>query len=424
MKYKAPKGTRDFLPEEKILRNKIVSTLKNVFEKYGFNPIETPALEMYNTCTAKFSAGEGTDVLEELFTLKDRADRIMGLRYELTFPFARVIANNPQIPKPFKKYQIGRVWRNGPVKLGRYREFWQADVDVIGSENIYLDAEILALAQEVFQKLNLKTKIKINNINLLNEILEFYEIPEKLKTQVIISIDKLEKLGKQKIIKELTKKKLQKDKAEKILELLEINDLKIIESKIGKNKGIDELKELFSALKKFDVKNYEFCSNLARGLIYYTGTIFEVYLENSEITSSIAAGGRWDNMISKFAGTKEKIPAVGISFGIDVMMDAIKIETEKFDKSIAEVFVIPIKEINESIKIVNKLRKSGIKSDIDLTETSISKNLEYANSLGISKVIIVGPKDLEKNKVTLKNMKTGKEKKIELNKIISELKKE
>ena len=422
MKYKASKGTRDFLPEEKILRNKIVSTLKNVFEKYGFNPIETPALEMYNTCTAKFSAGEGTDVLEELFTLKDRADRVMGLRYELTFPFARVVANNPQIPKPFKKYQIGRVWRNGPVKLGRYREFWQADVDVVGSEGAYTDAEILALTREVFQKLGLNASIKINNINLLNGILEFCRVPEKLKTQVIVSIDKLEKIGKKGVIEELTKKKLQKEKAEKILELLKINDLKIIESKIGKNEGIGELKELFSALKKFDVKNYEFCSNLARGLVYYTGNIFEIYLNNSNITSSVAAGGRWDDMISKFAETKERIPAVGISFGIDVIMDAIKDETENFDKSIAEVFVVPIKELSESIKIVNRLRKYGIKSDIDLTGTSISKNLEYANSLGIPKVIIVGPKDLEQNKVTLKDMKTGKERKVEINKIVSEVK--
>ncbi len=423
MKYKAPKGTRDFLPEDKILRNKIVSTLKKVFEKYGFNPIETPALEMYNTCTAKFSAGENTDVLEELFTLKDRAGRKLGLRYELTFPFARLISNNPQIPKPFKKYQIGRVWRNGPVKIGRYREFWQADVDVIGNESIYAEAEILALAKEFFEKIKIDAVIKINNKKLLNDILTYFKIPKKKWNSVTISIDKLDKIGKKGVEKELVEKGLKKEKIRKILDMLDLNDLEALESEIGRTKGIKELEELFKILEDFEIKNYEFSTSLARGLIYYTGTIFEIYVKNSEIKSSIAAGGRWDNLISKFRKTDEKIPAVGISFGIDVIMDMLKINNQDLKKSNVAVFVIPIKEIKESIKIVNKLRKSEIKSDIDLTSTSLSKNLEYANNFKIPKIIIVGSRDLKENKVTIKDMETGKEKKVKLNKIVSEIKK-
>ncbi len=420
MKYITPKGTRDLFPEEKILKNYLVDTLKTVFETYGFNPIETPSLEMYKTCTAKFSAGEGTDVLDELFTLKDRAERILGLRYELTFPFARFIANNPQIPKPFKRYQIDRVWRNGPIKLGRYREFWQADADIVGNEKIEADAEILAMTNKIFKELDLEVVIKINSRKLLDEILKFCKVPKESRNSVTIIIDKLDKIGKKGVKEELKKRDIKEKTSEKILNLIEIEDIKKLEKELGKSaeNGIKELKELFRLLKNFNVKNYEFSPSLARGLIYYTGTIFEVYLKGSKIKSSVAAGGRWDDMIAKFGGN-EKVPAVGISFGLDVLIDALnlKLKKKEMKKSIVDIFIIPINELEKSIEIAEKLREKGIKTDIDLSGKNISKNLSYADSFEIPYVLIVGSKDLKNEKVTLKNMKTGKEEKIPVKKI-------
>ncbi|MDD5181761.1 MAG: histidine--tRNA ligase [Candidatus Nanoarchaeia archaeon] len=431
MEYETPKGMRDFLPEEKILRDEVVAKLKKTFELYGFNPIETPALEDYKTCTAKFGAGEEADVLQELFALEDRAGRKLGLRFEMTFPLARVIANNPQLAKPFKRYAMGPVWRNGPIKLGRYREFWQADVDIVGTSELSSDAEMLSLAETAFKKLGLDIVIKVNNRKLLKGMMNSCNIPEKEQDSVIITIDKLNKIGLEGVKAELKEKGISTDSISKLLKLIQLKGnakqiTAMLKSELRNEiagEGIAEINALFEYLKEFGVKSAELDVSLARGLSYYTGTIFEVFMKEGEIKSSIAAGGRWDDMIQKFANSKLPMPAVGISFGLDVICDVLKLqEKTSARKSIVSAYLVPLGTVKESIKIAQKLREGGINTDLDLTGKSISKNLEYANRQGIPYVAIIGPKELKEDSVMLKDMKKGEEKKIKTAELVKALK--
>src|SRR3989344_947353 len=260
-----PKGTRDFMPEDKILRDDIVKTLKKNFELFGYNPLETPALEMYETLASKYAGGG--EILKETYSLKDNADRKLGLRYDLTVPFARVIAMNPQLKMPFKRYQIDKVWRDGPIKLGRYREFWQCDCDVVGSSSMIADAEIIALASKIFKDLGLDVQIKYNNRKLLNSILDVCQIEKEVQDSVILSLDKMEKIGFNGVEKELVEKNVEKEQIKNLKQFFgKADDLESLEPKLKENQGLKELKELKEYLKSFGVKNAFFEMSLARGL--------------------------------------------------------------------------------------------------------------------------------------------------------------
>lgn len=414
MKLETAKGVRDFPQEEKIIRDEVINKLKNIFEIYGFNPIETPILERLSTLTAKFVAGEESDVIKEVFRLKDQGGRDLGLRYELTLSLARFIGMNPTLKMPFKRYEIGRVYRDGPIKLGRYREFYQCDVDVVGIKDVVADAEIISLANDVFRELGLDVIIEISNRKLLDGILEEARIPKEKRMCCMIIIDKIKKQGEDVVVQELKKVGVDNEKINKILSLITIkgdskSKLKILKQELKSNSakdGIKELEELFSYLDILNIE-YEFNPALARGLVYYTGPMFEVFLKDSEITPSVAGGGRWDGMISKLLGRGE-YPATGISFGLEPITDAIKFRgIEK--KSVTQLYVIPIKTLKDSWKIVNYLRKKGIKTDIDFLDRGISKNLEYANKMKIPYVIILGEKEIKDKKVKIKNMESGEE---------------
>ncbi len=422
-KFQPVKGTRDFLPEEKILRQKIVEVLMRTFEEFGFNPMETPAIETWEVATMKSNLDETTDVYKEIYRFKDQGDRDLVLRYELTFPLARVMANNPHLPKPFKRYQIGKVWRDGPVKTGRYREFWQCDVDTVGSPSLLADAEILALCSKVFERLGLEVVIKVNSIKFLNALLSYAEISEENKRKILISIDKLEKIGSEGVVKDAMEKGVDEEEIRKVLKFVkEIDPEKPEAYNLEIKEAIEEIKELLRYAMNMGAKNLYFTPSLTRGLTYYTGPIFEVFLKSGKLSSSLAGGGRWDNMISNFLGSKDKVPATGVSFGLDTIYDAMILEG-KFEKrkTVVDVFVIPINTLEESMLILRELRDAGIKADMDLMERSISKNLSYANSLGIPYCIIVGKKELEQNAVKLRDMKTGEEKLINLEDIKKEI---
>jgi len=406
-----PKGTRDFMPEDKILRDDIVKTLKKNFELFGYNPLETPALEMYETLASKYAGGG--EILKETYSLKDNADRKLGLRYDLTVPFARVIAMNPQLKMPFKRYQIDKVWRDGPIKLGRYREFWQCDCDVVGSSSMIADAELIALASKVFDDLDLEVTLYFNNRKLLNSILDYCGIKKSVQDDAIISIDKLKKIGFDGVKKELVEKGIADDNVEKIKEVFgtDGSNLENLKSILKNKEGLEEIEKLMNYLKEFKVSGAQLDISLARGLAYYTGTVYEVFLKSSEISSSLAAGGRYDNMIGLLAGKKENVPAIGISFGLDVISDAIKmIKKEKSRKTVVKVFIIPIKAENESVKLLSDLRNSGVNADMDLIGRGISKNLNYANQFGIPFVIIIGEDEIKKGKFKLRDMSSGEEK--------------
>jgi len=420
MKLQRAKGTRDYLPEEEIIREEILSIIKKIFEKYGFSPIETPIIERYDILSAKFAAGEESDVMGEIFAFTDRGKRKLGLRYEFTFALARLIGMNPQIKMPFKRYQLGKIFRDGPIKLGRLREFWQCDVDIVGVKDLIADAEIISITKEVFTELKLNTIIKVSSRKLLKNVLDSVGINKEKQDSIIVTIDKLDKLGKNEVIKELSSKKLTKEQINKIIKIITTNDLSKIKKEMGDSDGIKELEELFSLLDKYKI-DFEFNPSLARGLTYYTGPIYEVYLKNSEVTSSVAGGGRWDEMIGNYLGTTKEYPATGIAFGLEPIMEEIKKKIKETKKTTTKVYIIPIKTRDKSINILQELRKNNINTDIDLLDRSISKNLDYANKLKIPYVIFIGEKELAKNKVKLRNMESGKEELLTLKSLIKKL---
>lgn len=427
MELQTAKGVRDIAPEEKALKNQVMNMLTEVLELYGFAPLETPILERYETLAAKFAAGEASDALKETFKLTDQGGRELGLRFDLTVPLARFIAMNPMLKMPFKRYEVGQVFRDGPIKLGRYREFWQCDIDIIGSSSMLADAEILAVVDAVFRKLGLDIVIKVNNRKVLNGILEQAGvIAKEEKEKAIIAIDKLDKIGKEGVGKELQERKFSKKQIDGIFALVKENtfltELKKKLTDAEGQQGIQELEELFLYLKAMDISAVQFDVSLARGLAYYTGTVFEARLKKGAISSSVAGGGRWDNMIGNFRGGGREVPAVGVAFGLEPIMDTLRLEKKVKSKSVAQVYVIPINTVAESLSIVQELRAGGVAASFSLGKKGVSKNLEYASSLGIPYVIIIGEDELKKKKILLRDMNDGTEQLLAVKEVAKKLK--
>ncbi len=417
------KGFRDFSPAEKILRDSVIAKIKNVFEIYAFSPLETPTVERLDILEAKFGAGEASDAISEIYRFKDQGDRDLGLRYEFTFALARYIGMNPQTRLPFKRYQIGPVFRDGPIKAGRYREFYQCDVDTVGASGMIADAEILALVSDVFKELKLDVNIEVSSRKLLSDILSFVEIPEDYQTTTIITIDKLKKVGRVGVTKELLEKEISEDKINKILDILLVKGnnqekLNNIKKVIGETDGIKELTELFNYLNKFNTE-YVFLPSLARGLGYYTGPIFEVFLkEESILPVSIAGGGRWDKMIGKYLKDENRVyPAVGVAFGLEPIMEIIKARDGMVKETTADLYIIPIKTEKQAIEITQTLRSQGIKTMVDLLGRAIGKNMDFANKSEIPFVGLLGEDEVKQNKIKIKNMKSGEEVLVDIDKV-------
>ena len=436
MKLQLPKGMRDINPEDKILRESIIKELTKTFELYGFNPLETPIVERFDVLANKSGAGESSDAMKETFKLKDQGSRKLGLRFDLTVPLARYIAMNPNTKLPFKRYQIGEVFRDGPIKLGRYREFWQCDVDTVGTKNMLADAELIKLALEVFQKLKLDAYMEVNNRKLLESLMINAGVKKAKLQDTIIIIDKLQKIGLKGVKEELSKI-IDENTIKEITKILKIDGTSqqifdqlepLIKGADGRE-GLEELKQLFAYFNKKQKEKIKLNLSLARGFGYYTGTIFEGFLNGSQVTSSICGGGRYDKMIGDYAGSG-KYPAVGISFGLDVISEAIKLENPDQIKTKVKIYVIPIKttkeviqkSTSEAIKVVDKLRKEGIPVDMDITSRAISKNLDYVDKLKIPYALIIGKKEINQHKFTLRNMKSGKEKLISYEDLLRKLK--
>ena len=425
MELQTAKGVRDIPPEEKILKNKVVDSLVRIFELYGFMPLETPLLERYETLAAKGGAGTESDALKETFTLNDQGNRRLGLRFELTTSLARFVAMNPNLKMPFKRYELGPVFRDGPIKLGRYREFWQCDVDTIGSSSMLSEAEFLGVATAFFQYWKIPAVIKINNRKLLNGLLEQAGITKK--SEALIAIDKLDKIGVAGVSAELIDRGYSPEQTEKLFtyikEGITLSSLRgIVYNEEGKQ-GLLELEEVFSYAKAMGVDNLSFDISLARGQAYYTGIVFEVYAQGGEVKSSLAGGGRYDDMIGKFIGGGRQIPAVGLSFGLAPIMDVLRLRGDILGKSSAQVYVVPINTPLESLQVVQQLRFAGIKADFSQSKKGVSKNLEYASALGIPYVILIGGDEVAQKKVLLRDMNDGTEQLLSVKDVIGKLKK-
>ena len=355
------KGCVDYSPREQYIRNYISDTLKKVFEKYGFKPLQTPLLCYYDLLALKYD--EENDILKEVYKVTDQGNRNLALRYDLTVPFAKYIAMNPNTKMPFKRYEIGEVFRNGPVKLGRDREFIQCDVDSVGIEGQLTEAEFVALYVEAYNKLNIDIVIKYNNRKFLSGIIIEAGIAKELVTDTITIIDKFEKMTRQELEKEFAKIGLNNEQIEKLFTYLNMDASQLINIE-SKNEvlseGINELNTLKEYIEKLGLIDYvQFSPSLARGQEYYTGTVFEVYVKDGSITSSIGGGGRYDKMITDFIGNGTKYPAVGVSFGLNVIYEILK-DREEFAEKAKNNFTILLHHQPEYIA------EDAKKTDIDL----------------------------------------------------------
>ena len=425
IELKNVKGTTDYSPKEQYIRNYISDTLKKVFEKYGFKPLQTPILCYYDLLALKYD--EENDILKEVYKVKDQGDRNLALRYDLTVPFAKYIAINQNVKLPFKRYEIGEVFRDGPVKLGRDREFIQCDVDSVGIEGQLVEAEFVALYVEAYNKLGIDVVIKYNNRKFLSGIIIEAGIPEELVTDTITVIDKFEKLTKQELEREFQKVDLNTEQIEKLFTYLNMDAEQIINIK-NKNQvleeGITELKTLKQYIEALGLLDYvQFSPSLARGQEYYTGTVFEVYVKDGSITSSIGGGGRYDKMITDFINNGTTYPAVGISFGLNVIYEILKNREEFTEKALTDIFIIPMGTEIECLKIAEAMRKAGYKVEIEMKNRKMKKSLEYANDENIPFVFILGEDELAKNCITVKNMKKKEQTQISTKNIIEEFNK-
>lgn len=416
------KGCADYSPREQIIRNYISDTLRKVFEKYGFKPLQTPILCYYDLLALKYD--EENDILKEVYKVTDQGNRNLALRYDLTVPFAKYIAINQNTKLPFKRYEIGEVFRNGPVKLGRDREFIQCDVDSVGIEGQLVEAEFIALYVEAYQNLGIDITIKYNNRKFLSGIIIEIGISEELITDTITIIDKFEKLTEQEIEKEFKKIGLNSEQIEKLFMYLNMNVDKLKNIK-GKNEvlseGIKELETLKNYIEKLGLIEYvQFTPSLARGQEYYTGTVFEVYVKDESITSSIGGGGRYDKMITDFINNGITYPAVGISFGLNVIYEILKNREEFTEKSLTDIFIIPIETEIECLKIAEIMRNAGYKVEIEMKNRKMKKSLDYANIEHIPYVFILGEDELANNCITVKKMEEKIQKQISINNIVEE----
>jgi len=424
MKLQLPKGTRDFPPEEKILRDKVVSTLKKIFERYGFSPLETPIFERFDVLAGKYAGG--SEILKETFRFKDQGNRELALRYDLTVPFSRFVSMNPQLKMPFKRYAIGKVFRDGPIKLGRYREFYQCDVDIVGSKSMVNDAELIKLAVDFFKELKLDVIVYFNNRKLLEDLLKKAGVKEEQFEEAMITLDKLKKQGVEGIKAELKEKNIDEKSVDFIIKVNseKTNKKKLSEIKKYLGEETQGFKEIEELLNYLDEKNIVFDPSLARGLTYYTSTVFEVFMadKDSIVKSAVSGGGRYDKMIGSLLKSKLEFPAVGISFGLEPITDVMKSLLGNEQKTVTKLLIIPIKNTKESLKIVSDFRANNINTDILVSKKGISKGLEYANSYNIPFVAIVGPQELEAKKIKLKDMNSGSEEELTIKEAVKIIK--
>lgn len=410
MDYQNVRGTQDYLPTQEVIRRNIRRTLEDTFILYGCKPLETPILNYTKLMASKYAGG--AEILKEMYTLTDRGERDLALRYDLTIPFAKVIAMNPQLSMPFKRYEIGKVFRDGPIKAGRFREFTQCDVDVVGIESQSAEAELMMMTIDAFNKLNIEMVIQFNNRKLLAGLLQFFEVPQTKINSVILILDKMEKIDQITLLKELEEQNLLPSTIELIRQFLNASPtLAYFEKYRMENElikqGYEESVELLDYLQVLNVgESCVFNPFLARGLEIYTGTIYELFLKDGAIKSSIGGGGRYDNAIGGLIGSEEKISTVGISFGLDVIYTAMEQRENNAIEALVDIFIIPLNTEKEALRLAWQLRQQGNRVEVELSGKKLRKAMEKANRENICKVIILGENEIQSGRYELKDMQT------------------
>lgn len=447
-----PKGTRDFGPAQMAKRQFILERIKKVFQKYGFQPLETPAMENLSTLTGKYG-DEGDQLLFKILNSGDYLKEVnasklqtrnskqvtsdiseKGLRYDLTVPFARyVVMNRHEITFPFKRYQIQPVWRADRPQKGRYREFYQCDADVVGTDSLICEAEIVLMIKEVFAALGISDyTVKINHRGILSGLAEICQAKEN-ETSLFVAIDKLDKIGEEKVKEELRSRGFTEESLITLFQVLNFkgNTQQKVEflqkqfaQSVNGNKGLTDFQQVLALLANYgdDGGHIEFDISLARGLSYYTGCIFEVKINNVAI-GSVSGGGRYDNLTGSFG--LEGVSGIGISFGVDRLYDAME-ELNLFPAESVistSVMIVHFDEDTRSygLKVATALRSNGISTEVYPDIAKLKKQLEYANKKLIPHVIVIGADEMKDGLLTFKKMQTGEQAKMKLDTIVSEL---
>ncbi|MED4129740.1 histidine--tRNA ligase [Shouchella miscanthi] len=415
MDYQNVRGTQDYLPAAEVIRRNMKRTLEDVFSQYGCKPLETPILNYTDLMASKY--GGGAEISEEMYTLTDRGKRDLALRYDLTIPFAKVVAMNPTLTMPFKRYEIGKVFRDGPIKAGRFREFTQCDVDIVGVDTQVAEAECMLMAVDACAKLGLPMVIHYNNRKLLTGMLACIGVEKEKQSRVILTIDKLEKIGASNVVKELHAQGLSQQVTATIEAFLQAGHSmdyfkRYAEESVDVQQGIAEIEALQSFLTSLAIeKQCVFNPFLARGLEIYTSTVYELFLEDGTITSSIGSGGRYDQAIGGLIGTDETFSTVGISFGLDVMYEAIR-STNQPASPLVDYYIVPLGRQTEALLVARELREQGYRVECEWTNKNLRKALTKANKEGVKYVIIIGEEEVEQNQYKRKDMQSGEEQRI------------
>ena len=444
IKPSIPKGTRDFSPVEMMRRNYIFQTIRSVFERHAYLPIETPSMENLSTLMGKYGE-EGDRLLFKVLNSGDFTQGVdmtepsavrlatkiceKGLRYDLTVPFARyVVQHQSEITFPFKRYQMQPVWRADRPQKGRYREFYQCDADVVGTNSLLNEAELMQITSEIFEKFGIDVVIKVNNRKILSGIADVLCEADKI-TDICTAIDKLDKIGKENVCIELQERGLSCEAIEKLQPFFDftgdnnekLNKLEAIfaNSEIGL-KGVEEIRKMLEYAEILGIKaNIELDITLARGLNYYTGAIFEVKAKNVSI-GSISGGGRYDNLTGIF-GLKN-VSGVGISYGAERIYDVLN-ELQLFPKSLENPIRVLILNFGDNeeryaLSALQEIRNAGIVAEIFPDKAKIGKQMTFANNKGIPFVVMAGEDEIKDNVFTLKNMETGEQEKLSIGEII------
>lgn len=417
-------GTMELLPNEQILFNQIKEKIENTYKKFGFLPLDTPILELSEVLLAK--AGGETE--KQIYRF-NKGDTDLSLRFDLTVPLSKYVAKNyGNLSFPFRRYQIGKVYRGERPQKGRYREFYQCDIDIIGDGELDVinDAELPSVIYTIFKELGFDDfTICINNRKILNGLFESIGQKEN-SVEILRIIDKIEKIGKQAVIEELEKINVSKESIDKIIEFIEISGTskekieKLKELKITNEtfeKGLEELEFVYEKIKLFGVpeENYKIDLTIARGLDYYTGTVYETFLNNYREVGSVCSGGRYENLAEYY--TNKKLPGVGVSIGLTRLFYKLNelglIKATK--KAISEIIIIPMLDnLTKPIKLATELRSLGINTEIYNNQKKLKAKMKYADKLQIPYVIVIGEDEIDSNEIKLKNMETGNEEAIEL----------
>ncbi|BFH66876.1 MAG: histidine--tRNA ligase [Paenibacillus dendritiformis] len=401
------KGTYDFFGPEQAARQQVQDVLRNLFELYRFEAMESTILHELDVLTSKYAGGE--EIVKEMYQLSDQGQRQLGLRYDLTIPFAKVVAMNPGLQLPYKRYEIGKVFRDGPVKRGRLREFLQCDADIVGIAGPEAEAELMQLAVEAFRRLDIPVTIRWNNRRFLGELLESVGVPAGEALSVMLTLDKIAKIGKEGVKDELLGKGLGPSVTEAILALMEREEISV-DSLAGayglqSSEGASEVRALQLLIDETGLAaSCAFDPFLSRGLSFYTGTVYEIFDASGSFVSSLGGGGRYDAIIGQFTGRQDAAyPTVGLSFGMESIMALVA--RRPAERTRASAVVIPIGDtLAQALRTAAALRANGIRTSLDTSGRKLRKSLASAASQRIRFVLLIGESEAAIGAIRLKDM--------------------